>query len=52
MLKFLIVENALVVVLEAMGKPGEEIDLGGEILSLFLAMVILKIQQSYMCEVV
>lgn len=51
-LKFLIVENALVVVLEAMGKPGEEIDLGGEILSLFLAMVILKIQQSYMCEVV
>lgn len=51
-MKFVIVENALVVVLETIGKSREEIDLGGEILSLFLAMVSLKIQQSYMCEAI
>lgn len=50
-LKFVSTANRLIVVLGTTGKPGEEPALVGEILSLFWAVVALRIQQSCLREV-
>ena len=50
-LEFVSMANTLVAVLGIIGKLGEEPALGAEVLSSIWAVVGLRIQQSYVCEV-